>query len=129
MRTAIHGSEEEQRSFTQEMGIMASRAGLRELALEIWRTGSKLPGGGVFVCNEAVELSSLGGAAGSVEVAARMPMNQPRSYTVLGNIRRDAGQPLAAVDAYRLALKHDERFFLPVSNGIQFAIGLVNRLF
>jgi len=117
-RGKVTGHPEEQLGFHSDLAIFAGRAGLRELALEIWGDGASLPGGEALICNQAVELSEIGRHGEALDLAERMPMVLPRAYTVRGNIRRSAGMHLAAVESYREALQHDEMFLLPISNAI-----------
>ncbi len=104
--------------FLGALGLMASKTGDRELALEIWRYGCTIPGGESFSPNVVVELSSLGRHAEALDAAEKMAMDTPRSWTILGNTRLNAGQYKLALEAYRIALEKDERFLLPISNAI-----------
>ena len=108
-------------SFLGALGLMASKTGDHDLALEIWRYGCKQPGGEPFGPNLAVELSNLGRHAEAIETAETMSMETPRSWTILGNIRRSAGQFKLAIEAYGDALDRDERFLLPISNAVSAA--------
>jgi tetratricopeptide (TPR) repeat protein len=113
--------EEGVRDFMARAGMVAAKAGANELALRIWREGAQRADGAEFATNVAVELSHLGRHAEALEAAGRMPMTTKRSYTVLGNIRGAAGQYRAAMEAYRAALVHDERFLLPIANAVDCA--------
>jgi tetratricopeptide (TPR) repeat protein len=113
--TVDHG---ERLDFVGALGLMASKTGVHELALEIWRYGRTLPGGEPFGPNLAVELSNLGRHAEALEAAETMSMDTPRSWTILGNTRRSAGQYKLAMEAYRIALDKDDRFLLPIGNAI-----------
>jgi tetratricopeptide (TPR) repeat protein len=112
---------EELKDFHSQLGMMASHAGNRALALEIWRNGLGLPGGEEFSPNVAVELSHMGRHAEALAAAELMSMDTPRSWTVLGNLRLEAGAYKLAMEAYRVALEKDERFLLPISNAISTA--------
>ena len=111
----------------EEVGILAGRAGKGELALDAWRELKTMPGGEPFELNEAVELSHLGRHAEALEVIDRAPKLGGRPWTVTGNIRRQAGMGSAAVDAYRMALQHDEDFLLPLQNAVSCASELGQR--
>jgi tetratricopeptide (TPR) repeat protein len=112
--------------FISGIGLIAAKTGDHELALEIWRHGLSIAGGSVFGSNLAVELSNLGRHAEALEIADRMSMDNPRSWTILGNIRMNAEQYKSAIEAYRMALEKDERFLLPISNAIHAAqVGLL----
>ncbi len=115
-RNAVDASE--RIDFLGALGLMASKTGDRELALEIWRYGCTIPGGESFSPNVVVELSSLGRHSEAIDAAEKMSMDTPRSWTILGNTRLNAGQYKLALDAYRIALEKDERFLLPISNAI-----------
>lgn len=104
--------------FLGALGMMASKTGDHELALEIWRYGRTLPGGEPFGPNLAVELSNLGRHTEALEAAETMSMETPRSWTILGNTRWSAGHYKLAIDAYRIALDKDERFLLPIGNAV-----------
>lgn len=108
----------ERLDFLGALGMMASKTGDHELALDVWRYGRTLPGGEPFGPNLAVELSNLGRNAEALEAAESMSMETPRSWTILGNIRRNAGQYKLAMEAYRIALDRDERFLLPIGNAV-----------
>lgn len=108
-------------SFLGALGLMASQTGDHEMALEIWRYGCTQPGGESFGPNLAVELSNLGRHAEAIEVTETMSMETPRSWTILGNIHRSAGQFKLAIEAYRCALDKDERFLLPIANALSSA--------
>ena len=108
-------------NFLGALGLMASKTGDHDLALEIWRYGCTQPGGEPFGPNLAVELSNLGRHAEAIEAAETMSMETPRSWTILGNIRRSAGQFKLAIEAYRYALDKDERFLLPIINAVSAA--------
>lgn len=107
--------------FLSALGMMASRTGDHELALQIWRYGCTLPGGEPFRANVAVELSNMDRHAEALAAVDQMPMDTSRSWTILGNIRLNARQYKLALDAYRMALDKDERFLLPISNAISAA--------
>jgi tetratricopeptide (TPR) repeat protein len=107
--------------FLGSLGLMASKTGDRELALEIWRYGCTIPGGDSFSANVVVELSRLGRHADALEAAETMSMDTPRSWTILGNTRLNARQYKLALEAYRIALEKDEPFLLPISNAISAA--------
>lgn len=107
--------------FLGTLGMMASRTGDADLALEIWRYGCTIPGGEAFSANVAVELSNMDRHSEALEAAEKMSMDTPRSWTILGNIRLNAGQYKLALEAYRTALEKDERFLLPISNAISAA--------
>ncbi len=107
--------------FLSALGMMASKTGDHDLALQIWRYGSTLPGGEVFGANVPVELSNLGRHSEALAAAEQMPMNTPRSWTILGNTRLNSRHYKLALDAYRIALVKDERFLLPISNAISAA--------
>lgn len=113
--------DSEQIGFIGDLGMMASKTGDHDLALEIWRYGCTLPGGEPFGPNLAVELSNLNRYAEALDAAAKMSMETPRSWTILGNIRLNAHQYKLALEAYRIALEKDERFLLPISNAISAA--------
>ena len=113
--------QEERVDFLNALGLMASKTGDHELALEIWRYGCTQPGGRLFGANLAVELSDLGRHAEAIEAAETMSMETPRSWTILGNIRGSAGQFKLAIEAYRYALDKDERFLLPIANAVSAA--------
>ena len=108
----------ERLDFLAALGMMASKTGDHELALEIWRYGSTLPGGEPLGLNLVVELSNLGRHAEALAAAEVMSMETTRSWTILGNTRRAAGLYKLALEAYRTALDKDERFLLPISNAI-----------
>jgi tetratricopeptide (TPR) repeat protein len=108
----------ERLDFLGALGMMASKTGDHELALDVWRFGRTLPGGEPFGPNLAVELSNLGRHAEALEAASTMSMETPRSWTILGNIRRNAGRCKLAMEAYRIALDKDERFLLPIGNAV-----------
>ncbi len=118
-RGAVDSSE--QFDFLGSLGMMASKTGDRELALEIWRYGCTIPGGEPFSPNVVVELSNLGRHSEAIDAAGNMSMDTPRSWTILGNTRLKSGQYKLALDAYRIALEKDERFLLPISNAIEAA--------
>ena len=107
--------------FLSALGMMASKTGDHDLALQIWRYGCTIPGGESFGPNVAVELSNLGRHPEALTAAEKMSMDTPRSWTVLGNTRLNARQYKLALDAYRIALDKDERFLLPFSNAISAA--------
>ena len=107
--------------FVLELGIMATRAGDKELALEVWRYGMSLPGGDSFGPNLAAALSLLGRSAEALAAAESMSMQTDRSWTILGNVRLHAGLYKLAMEAYRTALDKDERFLLPIANAISTA--------
>ena len=113
--------QDERVNFLGALGLMASKTGDHDLALEIWRYGCTQPGGEPFGPNLAVELSNLGRHAEAIEAAETMSMETPRSWTILGNIRRSAGQFKLAIEAYGYALDRDERFLLPISNAVSAA--------
>jgi tetratricopeptide (TPR) repeat protein len=115
-RNAVDASERV--DFLGALGLMASKTGDRGLALEIWRYGCTIPGGDSFSPNVVVELTSLGRHSEAIDAAEKMSMDTPRSWTILGNTRFNAGQYKLALDAYRIALEKDERFLLPISNAI-----------
>jgi tetratricopeptide (TPR) repeat protein len=112
---------DELKDFHGQLGMMASHAGDRALALEIWRNGAGLPGGEEFSPNVAVELSHMGRHAEALAAAESMSMDTPRSWTILGNLRLEAGAYKLAMEAYRVALEKDEKFLLPISNAISTA--------
>jgi tetratricopeptide (TPR) repeat protein len=111
-------------SVREQIGILAGRAGNGELALEAWRELKTMPGGEHFELNEAVELSHLKRHAEALEVIDRAPKLGNRAWTVTGNIRMQAGLRPAAVEAYRMALEHDEDFLLPLQNAVACAAEL-----
>lgn len=116
----------ERPEFLATLAMMASKTGNHELALDIWRYGRSLPGGEPFGPNLAVELTNLGRHAEALDAAEAMSMDTPRSWTILGNTRRSAGQYKLALEAYRIALDKDERFLLPISNALSVArVGLL----
>jgi tetratricopeptide (TPR) repeat protein len=115
---------EERLGFYSAIGQVAHRANLCDLALEIWREAANLEGGEANICNVAVILSALERHSEALDVAETMPMNTPRSWTILGNTRLHAGLLGSALDAYRRAIENDERFLLPYSNAIQCARSL-----
>jgi tetratricopeptide (TPR) repeat protein len=102
----------------EQVGILAGRAGKGELALEAWRELKTMPGGELFELNEAVELSHLGRHSEALKVIDRAPKLGNRAWTVTGNIRMQAGMRAAAVEAYRMALDHDEDFLLPLQSAV-----------
>jgi tetratricopeptide (TPR) repeat protein len=116
-----HVALQERIEFLGGLAMMASKTGDHELALQIWRHGRSLPGGEPFGPNLAVELTNLGRHAEALAAAASMSMDTPRSWTILGNTRRSAGQYKLAIEAYRIALEKDERFLLPISNAVDTA--------
>jgi tetratricopeptide (TPR) repeat protein len=107
--------------FLNALGMMASRTGDHDLALQVWRYGCTVPGGEPFRANVAVELSNMDRPSEALAAADQMPMDTPRSWTILGNIRLNARQYKLALEAYRTALDKDERFLLPISNAISAA--------
>lgn len=117
-RNKLRADQDEVLGFFMHLGMCAGHAGDTELALEIWDQGSKMSDGEEFICNKAVELSSAGRHAEALSVAENMPMTTHRSYTILGNIRKNAGMHLAAIAAYEKALEHDDKFLLPITNAI-----------
>ncbi len=123
-RQAVPPSE--QSDFLSSLGLMASHAGDKNLALDVWRQGMTLPGGDVFSVNLAVELSGLGRHTEALAAAEVMSMNTSRSWTILGNTRMSAGLYKLAIEAYLTALKLDQPFLLPISNAIDTArLGLL----
>ena len=108
----------EQIEFLGALGLMASRVGDQDLALEIWRYGMVQPGGAAFGANVAAELSMMNRNSEALAAAEVMSMETPRSWTILGNIRQKAGFHKLALEAYLVALKKDERFLLPLSNAV-----------
>ncbi len=118
-RNVVEASERV--DFVSALGMMASKTGDRDLALEIWRYGCTIPGGESFGPNIAVELSAIGLHSEALDAAETMSMETPRSWTILGNIRLKAGQYKLALNAYQIALERDERFLLPISNAISAA--------
>jgi tetratricopeptide (TPR) repeat protein len=102
----------------EQIGILAGRAGKGELALEAWRELKTMPDGELFELNEAVELSHLGRHSEALEVIDKAPKRGNRAWTVTGNIRMQAGMRAAAVEAYRMALDHDEDFLLPLQSAV-----------
>lgn len=114
-------NDPERFEFLGALGLMASKTGDRELALEIWRYGCMIPGGEPFSPNVVVELSNLGRHTEALEAAEKMSMDTPRSWTILGNTRLDARHYKLALEAYLTALEKDERFLLPISNAISAA--------
>lgn len=119
-RRNVVGSDE-QIDFLGSLGMMASRTGDKELALEIWRHGMTLPGGEPFGTNVAAELSVMQRHPEALAAAEVMSMATARSWTILGNVRLNAGLYKLAMEAYRTALDRDERFLLPISNAISTA--------
>jgi len=110
--------DEDRVAFLGTLGLMASRTGEHELALDIWRYGAALPAGELFGLNLAVELATLGRIPEALAAAEVMSMHTPRSWTILGNVRRKAGLYKLALEAYRTALDKDERFLQPIANAI-----------
>lgn len=109
---------EEKHEFITRLGMLAGHADCSELALDIWRTGAKLPNSEEFLANQVVELSQLARHGEALELAEKMSMDIPRSFTILGNTRKAAGQFLAAIGAYREALILDPEFLMPISNAL-----------
>jgi tetratricopeptide (TPR) repeat protein len=120
----------EEIAFLKDFGLMASHVHDNELALGIWKHGASLPGGKEFEVNVAVEMSNLDRHEEALACAAVMPMDTPRSWTILGNIRMRAGRLAEAIEAYHGALDRDERLLLPIVNAIECAVtaGLPNTL-
>lgn len=102
----------------EQVGIIAGRGERHDLALDAWRELKAMPGGELYELNEAVELSSLGRHSEALELIDKAPKVGRRAWTVTGNIRMGAGMRSAAVEAYRLALEHDEDFLLPIENAV-----------
>jgi tetratricopeptide (TPR) repeat protein len=115
---------EEKLDFYGSIATFAHHSGLGELSLEAWEEGSELEGGEGFRLNIAVELADLGRQAEALEIAEREPKVQPRSWTVLGNIRMNNALFGSAIEAYRNAIQADEKFLLPYSNAIDCAYKL-----
>ncbi len=117
---------QEQHEFLGSLGLMASRTGDKDLALDVWRHGMTLADGAPFSSNFAAELSMLQRHSEALAAAEVMSMETPRSWTMLGNIRMNAGFYSLAMEAYRTALDKDERFLLPISNAVETArLGLL----
>ena len=114
-------SPTEKFEFVNSIGMMASKTGDHQLALEIWLYGCSIPRGRAFSPNVVVELSHLGRHAEALKAAETMPMDTPRSWTILGNTRLNAQQYKLAIEAYKVALEKDERFLLPIANAISTA--------
>ena len=112
----------EKDDFYSNIGMMLGNAGGRADALNVWLEGIGLGFGGVFELNYASELSMLGRHSEAIDAAKKIPMNLPRSWTILGNIQRAAGFYKTAIAAYREAIIHDEKFLLPISNAIDCAV-------
>lgn len=108
-------------SFYGSFGMLAASCTANELALEVWKEGIKLEDGSVFTVNVAAELSNLNRHSDALEAAGSMSMITPRSWTVLGNINMHAGLYKSAIEAYKEALLHDEKFLLPILNAFQCA--------
>jgi tetratricopeptide (TPR) repeat protein len=114
-------------NFVDRIGLIASNAGLHQLALEIWRTGSELPPGEdyareAFVHNMVTELVYLDRESEALTLAENMPKPDGlRGWTILGNARMDNGLNKAAIEAYAKAIVTDEQFLLPYSNAVDCA--------
>ncbi len=115
-RTVIPPNE--QSDFLGALGLMASRTGDKELALDAWRLGMTLPDCAVFSTNFAAELSMMQRHSEALAAAEVMSMETTRSWTILGNIRMNAGLYKLAIEAYQTAIEKDDRFLLPLSNAV-----------
>jgi len=113
--------------FFEDIGLIASNAGMHQYALDIWEAGSKLSieeeyGTVFFTQNMVTELKNLDRNKDALTLAEAMPKpNGLRGWTILGNARMGNGLYKAAIDAYKSALVSDSKFLLPYSNAIECA--------
>lgn len=105
--------------YYDNLGVLAGQAGDHELAIEIWDEAFHQLKSEKFLLNKAVELSRIRKNGEALHIINSIELqDNNRSYTIQGNIRMNSGLHLAAIESYEIALKRDERFLLPILNGI-----------
>ena len=105
--------------FLESLAVLASNAENDELALSAWREAASSDASGGVRVNEAVALQRMGRFADALSLIESLSPVGDRFYTVLGNIRLDAGLLGAAVDAYRKAVESEPLFALPFENAFE----------
>ena len=114
-----HVPVEERFDFLCALATLLSQAGDDRTAVLAWREATPLAAGEMKTTvrvNESVALERAGRINEALELIESLPSSGDRFNTVLGNIRRDAGLNLAALEAYRIAVEKEPLFTLPFAN-------------
>lgn len=114
-----HVPTEDYFEFLCALATSFSQAGDDQAAVLAWQEATPLAAGEkktTVRVNQAVALQRAGHVNEALELIESLPSSFDRYHTVLGNIRRDAGLNLAALDAYRIAVEKEPIFTLPFAN-------------
>lgn len=110
---------EERFEFLCELATLFSQAGDDGAAVLAWQEATPLATGEMKTgvrANHAVALQRAGHVNEALELIESLPSSGDRYHTVLGNIRRDVGLNLAALEAYQIAVEKEPVFTLPFAN-------------
>jgi tetratricopeptide (TPR) repeat protein len=127
LRNSFSDQDGLNREACEWLGLVASKCKCYELALKVFGELENIEGkGGTESLNVAVTLGSLNRYDEALEIAKAVRPGTNRVLTIQANLLRNAGMLLEALEKYLQASIIERDFYLPISNGIDLAIQLVD---